>query len=120
MDKRADFGAGAGQYFSDLDESINEIGGTLRAIILKAIPDSKESIKWGVPVYERNGLVCSLRGGKGYVALQFFEAGLRLDDPEGLLEGTGQKMRHVKVRSKTEIRRKMFAGWVNQAAKMNG
>ena len=96
------------------------LGADLRALILRALPDSKEVIKWGVPVYEDNGLVCSVRGGKGYVALQFFEAGIELDDPQGLLEGTGQKMRHVKIRSKADLRKGVFSSWIKQAAKLNG
>lgn len=35
---------------------------------------------------------------RGQVNLRFFR-GTSLDDPEGLLEGTGKAMRHVKVRS---------------------
>lgn len=119
MEKREDFGSGADQYFADMDASIQEIGTSLRALIINALPGSKEVIKWGVPVYEKKGLVCSLRGGKGYVALQFFEAGVELDDPDNLLEGTGQKMRHVKVRSKAGILKNVFSGWVKQAAKLN-
>ena len=30
--------------------------------------------------------------------------GAELDDPEGLIEGTGQSMRHVKLRSVQDIR----------------
>ena len=120
MEKREDFGAGADQYFADLDESIRELGANLRALILGALPDSREVIKWGVPVYEKDGLVCSLRGGKGYVAFQFFEAGVKLEDPGKLLEGTGKNMRHVKVRSKGDIQEAVFTAWVKQAAEMCG
>lgn len=119
MEKRTDFGSDADQYFSNLDESIYEIGASLRALILKALPGSTEIIKWGVPVYEKNGLVCSLRGGKGYVAFQFFEAGVKLADPDKILEGTGKKMRHVKVRRKEDIQKARFSGWVKQASKLN-
>ena len=45
MEKREDFGAGADQYFADLDESIRELGANLRALILGALPDSREVIK---------------------------------------------------------------------------
>lgn len=38
-----------------------------------------------------------------WVNLGFYQ-GARLPDPEGLLEGTGARMRHVKLRSKEETR----------------
>ena len=41
---------------------------------------------------------------KRWVNLGFYQ-GVDLADPEGLLEGTGAKMRHVKVRSVDEARR---------------
>ena len=41
---------------------------------------------------------------KRWVNLGFYQ-GAELDDPEGLLEGTGAKLRHVKVRSVDEARR---------------
>ena len=76
-----------------------------------------EVIKWGTPVYEKAGLViCSLRAASQHVALQFGSIGTRLHDPDGLLEGTGKKMRHVKVRTSSDIKKKLFAGWIKKAA----
>lgn len=120
MKQRSDYGAAADQYYAAIDGSIRGLGDELRTLILLALPDATESIKWGVPVYERDGLVCSVRGGKGYVALQFFEAGIALDDPDHLLEGTGQKMRHVKIRSGSDMRKKLFGDWIRQASQMRG
>ena len=69
MKNRSDHGNKADKYFNDLDEAIPPLAIDLRALIVEVIPDSTESIKWGVPVYEQNGLVCSIRDSKNYIVL---------------------------------------------------
>ena len=51
---------------------------------------------------------------KRWVNLGFYQ-GAELADPEGMLEGTGAKMRHVKVRSVDEARRVGVRALVGQA-----
>ncbi len=51
---------------------------------------------------------------KNWVNLGFYE-GTEIDDPEGLLEGTGAKLRHVKVRSVVEAKRPSIAALVERA-----
>lgn len=41
---------------------------------------------------------------ESYVNLGFFH-GASLPDPEGLLEGSGKKLRHIKIRSASDVRR---------------
>ena len=60
--------------------------------------------------------VCAIRPAKDYVALRFYQSGVDLDDPDGLLEGTGKKMRHVKIWSERDIKRQLFASWIKSAA----
>jgi hypothetical protein len=69
-----------------------------------------------MPVYEADGMICAIRVVGDYVALQFYTSGTKLDDPDGLLEGTGKRMRHVKIRSKADLRRKLLTSWIKQAA----
>ena len=66
---------------------------------------------------KKNGLVCALRAGKGYIALQFYFIGIVLDDPDSLLEGSGKKMRHVKIWSTKDIKTQLFTSWIKRAAK---
>ncbi len=118
MTQRADFGDQADEYFAALDEDIRPLALAVRSLIRAAIPHSTEVIKWGIPVYLTNSPMwdCSIRVGKGYVALQFGEIGASLEDPDGLLEGTGKKLRHVKIRSEEDIQPELFASWIRQAA----
>ena len=45
---------------------------------------------------------CYIGAHRDHVNLGFYY-GAELPDPEGLLEGTGKKLRHIKIRGKDEI-----------------
>ena len=116
MKRREDYGSKADTFFDSLNDAIASPTRELRGIIRKAVPNASESIKWGAPVYEDNGLICAIHASNEYVTLQFYTSGTSLHDPHGLLEGTGKRMRHVKIRSKSDIKNRLFTSWIKQAA----
>lgn len=117
---RPDLGAPADGYFeTKVAQNLRPIAERIREIVKSAVPSARESIKWGMPVYEQDGMLCYIRAQAAYIAFGFYEQGVHLDDPAGLLEGSGENMRHVKVRSLAEIRADMFANWVRRAAQLN-
>jgi hypothetical protein len=66
----------------------------LRALILDAVPDVVEEVKWrkpsnpsGVPIWERNGIICTGETYKDKVKLTFAK-GAAIDDPEGLFNSS--------------------------------
>ena len=103
-------------WFASLDKPLVPLAQELRALVRAVVPEAIECIKWGIPVYESGGVICSFRKGKGYLALQFGRVGTDFDDPEGLLEGSGRQMRHVKIRVHADIKRHWFTAWLQQAA----
>ena len=117
MKRRKDYGSKADTFFESLRGPIAPLARELRGIIRRAIPGASESLKWGMPVYGVDGLICAIRRSKDHVALQFYASGTSLGDPDGLLEGTGKRMRHVKIRSKGDIKKRIFSAWLKQAAK---
>ena len=91
----------------------------LRALVVKGVPDATVSIKWGVPVYQRNGRnMCALAAFKDHVALNFFVAPNVLVDPGKKLEG-GKTNRMLKVRSAADIDAATISRWVKAAAAAN-
>ena len=62
--------------------------------------------------------ICYLATTGDYANLGFFN-GAALTDPQGRIEGTGKKMRHVKVRSLEDIDAKQFAAWVKEAVALD-
>jgi len=55
---------------------------------------------------------------KKHVSLGFYK-GTKLPDPDGLLEGTGTKLRHIKIHAPKDIRKALFARWIKQAVRLN-
>ena len=106
-------------WMAELEPSIREIAQALREIILEAAPGITESIKWNTPNYAKGGNVCYLAANKGHVNFGFFN-GAGLPNPDGLIEGTGAKMRHIKVKSMEGIRPEVFASLVQEAVRLNG
>lgn len=86
-------------------ESLQPIMVELKNIITEIDPDTVEVVRlgdraatYGVgPQKMKQGYTYILPH-KSWVNLGFFRGG-SLDDPKGLLEGTGKNMRHVKIHS---------------------
>ena len=105
-------------WIASLQPPLRPIAESLRRLILDTDPELSESIKWGNPTFERGGKVCYLAATKAYVSLGFFN-GAALTDSEGVIEGTGKKMRHLKVRVLSDIRGELLSSWVRQAVELN-
>jgi hypothetical protein len=74
------------KYIEELGGWRAKVAGKLRDLILKAEPGITEEIKWGLPVFSSNGLVCSVGAFKDHVGSNFFQ-GAALKDPKGLFNG---------------------------------
>lgn len=84
--------------------------------VRETLDDADEAIKWNNPCFVVAGSNCLYVSAQdGYVNLGFYE-GARLEDPAGLLEGTGEAMRHVTVRSSDALEDPVLHDLVNSAA----
>lgn len=67
----------------------------LRAIILSSTDDVFEQFKWGRPWYStEQGLICYLHSTSRHATIGF-KHGKHLQDPAGVLLGSGREMRHI-------------------------
>ena len=105
-------------YIAGLEESKAGIVTRVRKIILQAAPQAKESIKWAQPVYESNGPFAYIKAFKNDVNFGFWR-GVYIKDPKGFLQGSGGKMRHVKLTSLDDVDESIFADFVRQAIELN-
>jgi len=76
-----------------------EICQRLRRIILETFPNIREEMKLGVPWYEGKYYIVAL---KDHVNLGFSLKGLSSKEI-GFFEGGGKTMKHIKIRSLSEI-----------------
>jgi len=99
---RADLGRPVGPWFKKLKPELKVIADTLHSLILAAAPDLKAEMKWGMPCYSANSMVCALMGAKAHVSL-FFHRGKLLKDPKKRLQGGGKAVRSIKFTSPDQI-----------------
>ncbi|CAN5221321.1 hypothetical protein BH18CHL2_BH18CHL2_13440 [soil metagenome] len=90
----------------------------LDAVVRTAAPKATRSIKWAQPVYEENGPFAFMKASASHVTLGFWR-GAELSDPKGLLEGAGNRMKHVKIRGPDDVRKTQLSAWVKEATKLN-
>lgn len=88
-----------------VDEPIRAITLRLRDLVIEVDPETWESprpgdraLSYGIGPKKMVEGYAYIMPQRGYVNLGFYQ-GAMLPDPAGLLEGTGAKLRHVKVRS---------------------
>ena len=111
-----------------IDERIEELGdwrgevlARVRALIKQAVPDVVETWKWrGVPVWERDGIICTGESYKNVVKLTFAK-GASLDDPSGLFNSSleGNVRRAIDIREGEKIDEKALKALVRAAAALN-
>jgi hypothetical protein len=87
----------------------------LRQLVHDTVPGVTEEFKWGRPVFRAGKDFAYLKTAKAYVTLGFFQFD-KLNDPNGLLEGTGKDMRHIKIKAAQNIDRELLTEWFKAAA----
>ena len=100
----------------------------VRALIKQADPEVVEEVKWrkpsnamlGVPVWERDGIICTGETYKTYVKLTFAK-GASLADPSGLFNASleGNMRRAIDIHEGDEINEKALKTLIREAVSLN-
>ena len=107
-------------YVKDENPELRKVITALRSYVKKTVPGTKETVNaWGIPTFEGGNPFCFYMVGKKHVTFGF-HFGTSLEDPEGLLEGTGKNIRHVKLRAVEDLERRGLRELVLAAAAMQG
>ncbi|HVJ55403.1 MAG TPA: DUF1801 domain-containing protein [Aliidongia sp.] len=104
-----------------LDDWRGELLSRLRALIRQAVPEVTEEWKWrGVPVWSRDGIVCTGETYKAVVKMTFAK-GAALDDPSGLFNSSldGNTRRAIDFREGAEIDEAALKALIRAAAALN-
>jgi hypothetical protein len=107
-----------------IDARIEELGdwrgevlARVRGLIKQAVPEVVEEWKWrGVPVWERDGIICTGETYKQVVKLTFAK-GAALEDPAGLFNSSleGNTRRAIDIHEGEEIDQKALQELVRAA-----
>lgn len=105
-------------FIDGLGEPVQHIVKRLRTVVFEAYPEIEEDIKWSKPSYSKEGLVCYMQTAKTHVNFGFYR-GTELDDRNNLLEGDGNKMRHVRIRKAADINEEQLKFLIWDAVDLN-
>lgn len=97
----------------------------VRKVVHRLIPQAAESVLWGGLSYHRpevggrvKGAVCQIVLKRGQVRLDFIH-GIRLTDPEGLLQGDRLSKRYVPIETVADAERPEVAALIREAAALD-
>jgi hypothetical protein len=98
------------ELISSIDEELGSICNVLRDLISKlhqnhieVVWKNQNIVSYGVGPKKMSEHYVYIGIYKKHVNLGFYH-GVSLDDPNGLLEGTGKRLRHVKIKSISEAK----------------
>jgi len=96
-------------YFEKQEGEVREIALALRALIDQRGPNLSCALAWNFPSWTGNERICSILAHSDRCNLQFFSGNRLATDWPKRIEGTGKQMRHVKVRSVSDIDDELMA-----------
>lgn len=97
-------------YIENAADWQQQIMDKLRSLIHQSVPGAVETLKWGRPVFTLQKDFAYLQANKNHVNLGFMNFH-QIDDPNGILEGTGKDMRHIKMKSAENIDENLLKEW---------
>jgi hypothetical protein len=110
-----------------IDARINELGdwrgkmlARLRVLITASDPKVVEEWKWNVPVWSRDGIICTGESYKAAIKLTFAK-GASVDDPRGLFNSSldGNTRRAIDFREGDKVDEKALKALIRSAIKVN-
>lgn len=104
----------------ELDDWRGQTLARVRAIIRQADPGVVEEWKWRVPVWSRDGIICTGETYKGAVKLTFAK-GAALEDPTGLFNASldGNTRRAIDIRQGETLDETALAALIRAAVRLN-
>lgn len=105
-------------YVATLGPEQVAVVNALRALVKRTAPEAQEVVKWAQPVYQVNGPFAYMKAFKSHVNFGFWR-GAEIGDPQGILHGDGDRMRHVKVTSAADIPAEQLEGMIREAVELN-
>ena len=98
-------------YIAQAPEGQIELLESLRILVHASVEGTTEAIKWGFPVFGKTKDFAYLRHSKKHVTFGFYNID-KIDDPNNLLEGSGNTLRHIKIKSSADIDKNLLTKWL--------
>jgi len=103
------------EFIEKLEEDKKEIAIDLRTIVLKIAPKAKQDIKWGALVFFKDERpFCGIMPYSKYISV-IFDRGSEINDSNNILEGSGKKMKHIKIFNMENIKDKNVKYYIKES-----
>ena len=86
----------------------------LRELVHKSVKNVNEELKWKMPVFNNGKDFAYLRFAKKHITLGFYNIE-KLKDPNDLLEGKGNTLKHIKIYTLDENIKRQIVKWLKEA-----
>jgi hypothetical protein len=100
------------EYIDQAPAAQKEIMNFVRSLMHECVPSLVEEYKWSRPVFKTSKDFAYLLSSKSHVTLGFSRNLDKLNDPGNRLEGSGKTMRHIKMKSVSDVSREQLADWI--------
>lgn len=97
-------------YINNAPEEQKQIMMQIRDLIHRSVKNVTEEFKWSRPVFRQQEDFAYLQANKNHVNLGFINF-QTINDFDGILQGTGKNMRHIKLSDTSDINNDLLAGW---------
>lgn len=105
---------------SGKDESIKTLFFTVRQIIVEADDRLEENIKWGMPHFDLNGIMCGVGAFKNHVSIWFHKGELMKNELDLFDKGaTAKTMGQIKISQMENLNASGILSYVKEAIKIN-
>ncbi|MEN3270815.1 DUF1801 domain-containing protein [Pseudonocardia sp.] len=90
----------------------------LRDLMAECAPQAQEVILYGSPAWKGTKSLAIISPSKAHITFAL-ERGAEFDDAHGLLDGSGKRTRHVKIRSLDELNTDALRDYIAQAVRLD-
>jgi hypothetical protein len=110
-------------YLAEYDLSVGELALALREMVLQEAPEAAETVFRGYVVSTAYSLTGKWTEGFCHIAVYprhvnlGFNRGAELEDPRGLLIGSGKIIRHLKVAEQNDLKKPYLRAFIRAAIK---
>jgi len=101
------------EYIDNATEEQIVILEALRKLIHETVKDVSEEIKWNFPVFTQEKDFAYLRFAKKHITLGFYNID-KIQDPDNLLEGEGNTLKHIKIKNADAIDSRIISQWLKE------
>ena len=109
-------------FLKRFDPAIRELALDARELVLKVLAPSNESVLDVYVLAMNYGFSEKMKDQVVYIGVYTkhinlgFHWGARMDDPGGVLEGSGKQMRHIKIKSQADLGSPVIRDYLRRAA----